>query len=54
MNKNDKWIFSDESSFQLFRNTNGSWTFEDQILIENINSYNILMIGRQFQKMEFL
>jgi len=47
MNKNDnldKWIFSDESSFQLFRNTKGAWTFDDQIFIEKINSYNTLMI----------
>jgi len=51
MNKNNKWIFSDESSFQLFRNTKGSWIFEDQIFIEKINSCNILMIwGDNFKK----
>jgi len=36
---------------QIFRNTKGN---EDQILIEKINSYNVLMIWGQFQKMEFL
>jgi len=50
MNKNDKWIFSGESSFQLFRNTKGLWTFDDQILIEKINSFNVLMIWGAISK----
>jgi len=37
---------------QIFRNTKGSWTFEDKISIEKINSYNVLM-GGNFKKWNF-
>jgi len=45
-----QWVFSDECAFQLFRNTQGSWTFSDQIFIEKINSYNTIMIWGAISK----
>jgi len=46
----DNWVFSDESGFQLFRNTQGKWTTENHLYIEKISSFSTLIIWGAISK----